>query len=111
MSEILTDTPVKKRMEEEEVEKARKTAKKPRAASKRCQKKTGQTSQKKRGDGPGADAQLTGDNETRCFVCRMKFSMSAEEWICCTSCSAWACISCTDADAKQVSYVCDHCRG
>ena len=84
--EILTDTPVKKMMEEKEMEKARKTAKKPRSASKRCQKKTGQASQNKRIDGAGADVQLTGDSETHCFVCSMMFSMSAEEWVCCTSC-------------------------
>ena len=49
-------------------------------------------------------------DDTTCYVCRMRFAMSCEEWIKCNACDRWACLPCTDADAKQVSFICDMCR-
>ncbi|KAF0307653.1 hypothetical protein FJT64_021058 [Amphibalanus amphitrite] len=53
---------------------------------------------------PGSDSDVT------CLVCGMRFDRSAEEWIQCVSCKAWACVPCTDVDPGQVTYVCDLCR-
>ena len=49
-------------------------------------------------------------DDTRCYVCRMRYAISCEEWINCNLCDRWACLPCTDADSKQISFICDMCR-
>ena len=59
---------------------------------------------------PRTEAGCSSSDCTRCYVCSMRHDLSCEEWIKCNVCHRWACLPCTDADANQVSFICDMCR-
>ena len=97
-AEVLTSSPYKKMLKE--ALSSKKSAKKKPSSVPRKRLNTVQA---------GTEASTSRD-ETKCLVCGMLFRMSCEQWIQCSECSRWACVPCTDADDKQISYTCDFCR-
>lgn len=108
---ILTDTPNKNELEEEQKKRDAKKIKKE-IKSKGVKKNIAANRKGKRLKKPRKCVELEDDScdddDTFCLVCTEKFSTSkpGEDWIRCTKCHAWAHDKCVDAD---LYFVCQNC--
>ena len=103
--EILTDSPVKERIREEQNVKEK--SKSGKNSKTKVTPKTSKRSRKPAEEGEAL--QLPSSDDVRCFTYGMRYAMSCESWIMCDACHRWACEPCTDAP-KRGGYVCKLCR-
>lgn len=122
-SRVLTDTPVKKELEELQRQRKRKlgdveTETVSNCASKRLQfnrqrKSAGQSEHSTKGKNkqkrqlrPAREAQ----DDAPCLYCGEMWSQSREQFIKCQGhCQQWAHISCAGVDDKDINFVCERC--
>lgn len=106
---ILTDTPVKRALEEEKEKKSAPKAKRNIVKGK-TPKESGKKNGKKKDENPAGlpVAHGSGDN-VECMVCGEDFnsSLPGESWIQCLFCEEWAHFECTPQDAVYICHNCD----
>ena len=105
-TEILTDTPVKKALEEEKKQKQNRKDQKGTAATKKGHTKAAKKARKQ----IAYDSEVEEDDDCACIVCLSKFSASkqGEKWIQCCDCKRWSHEECVDI-GKNPIYICHNC--
>jgi len=109
---ILTDTPEKMLIEEQNLNKkvpvklkiGQDDTKKSGVKVDKIRSKRIKTVKKKPVENFSSDSS---DDETFCLVCRGPYSASKEDWLQCRTCKEWAHLNCTD---KNPFYVCINCN-
>ena len=113
-SMVLTDSPVKRMLEEEQAKKKPKTGKansKESGAKKRTVKAQGKKTKKRVNKSASrCEAYDSDAEETFCLVCVEPYSNSrpGEQWIRCSACERWAHEACINSDGAGL-FVCQNC--
>ena len=115
----MTDTPVKKALEDEQQGRQKKKYSKAKSSSrgqgtkaKKLGKREGAVKSKARKSlDYGSPPSSSEEEDDVCIVCLSHWSASknGEEWIQCTQCKNWAHVECAGLDQKSPVYICHNC--